>query len=251
MIGNLPPNAGRLIEFEIHNLPSRRAATTNQLHAKSPRRQRRKGDCFRPSSFVLRASYLPLHIGPGWLAAVPRGTQEQSERPATFSRQLQTTKIAHVEPIPHGPHGAHAWATQRLIASPQSIRLVSRPQHEHRGQIDSPSRRGWWVEVSRAIEHNESSPLAAGLAGSGQGQRSGSASYGGRQIFDQRSSPQAARWQQAIQGRRAGRSGPFILRRSARFEPSHLAAESGDERLSGLNRRIHWLLAVECYQCTT
>src|SRR5947208_675937 len=117
----LPPDTGFLIKLHNHHLPTRRAATANQLDAEGPRS---KVQGPRSANFGLWTldfglwTYEPLHIGPRRLATIARWTHEQSKCPAIFGRQLQAAKIMHVDLSPLAPNGSHAGTPQRLIQSP-------------------------------------------------------------------------------------------------------------------------------------
>ena len=104
------------------------------------------------SYFVLRTSYFPsyfpLHVGPGGLAAAPRRTEEQTERPATLGGKLQAAKIAPIKPIAGRPNSPDARTPQCLIERPEGIGIAVRPQHEHLRKIDSPGGGSRRIEVA-------------------------------------------------------------------------------------------------------
>lgn len=98
-------------------------------------------------------THFPLHIGPSGLASLARGTEEQPQRSAALSCQLEATKIAGVKRVPAGPHRADAWAAQRLVESPEGISLVGGPQNEEARQVDAPGCGSRGIETRRRQNH--------------------------------------------------------------------------------------------------
>ena len=128
------------------------------------------------------------------MAANTRWSNQQSNCPAPFGRQLQRAKRSRLQFVRPAQDGPDALATKRLAQCPQLISLRLGTNKDGVRHFDAMAGQSRGINPSVPVDYNERAAVTAGFPCGNERKSDGAAAAVGK-VFDQRPAAKTARKQ--------------------------------------------------------